>query len=199
MYPQSAQPSRAGGPPHDMPPASDALMPVEADRNLAQLGEACGDQTAPSRERDHMAMTIRDAGPGDEPAIVELIQELAVALDYPSTINEHYVRHYLASPESGVLLAVDGDAPVGLVSYAVMPGLFHAADSGLIESLVVAEGRRGEGVGRQLLRAVMERLEKAGCAEISVSTGADNEAAQRVYFEEGLSEASLLLEKHFEQ
>jgi ribosomal protein S18 acetylase RimI-like enzyme len=173
--------------------------PPKADRNRAGPGEACGDQKEPIRERDQMAVTIRDAGPGDEPAVVELIQELAVALDYPSTIDEHYVRHYLASPESGVLLAVDGDAPVGLVSYAVVPGLFHAADSGLIEALVVAEGRRGEGIGRQLLRAVVQSLETAGCAEISVSTGADNEAAQRVYFEEGLSEASVLLEKHVEQ
>jgi ribosomal protein S18 acetylase RimI-like enzyme len=41
-------------------------------------------------------------------------------------------------------------------------------------------------------------LEEAGCAEISVSTSADNEAAQRLYFEAGLTEASVLLEKHVE-
>ena len=146
-----------------------------------------------------MAISIRDAGPGDEPTVVDLIQELAVTTDYPTTVDEHYVRHFLASPVSGVLLALDDGAPVGLVSYATVPGLFHAADSGLIEAVVVTEGRRGEGIGRLLVQAVIEVLELAGCAEISVSTGADNEAAQALYFELGLTEASVLMEKHVER
>jgi ribosomal protein S18 acetylase RimI-like enzyme len=146
-----------------------------------------------------MAVTIRNACPGDEPAVVELIQELAVTYDYPTTIDEHYVRHFLASPVSDVLLAFDDDAVVGLLSYAMVPGLFHAADSGLIESLVITEGRRGEGIGRQLLQTAVRLLEEAGCAEVSVSTGADNEAAQKLYFDAGLTEASLLLEKHVER
>jgi len=146
-----------------------------------------------------MAVIIRHAGPGDEPAVVELIQELAVTFDCPTTIDEHYVRHFLASPVSDVLLAFDDDAAVGLLSYAMVPGLFHAADSGLIESLVIAEGRRGEGIGRQLLQTAVRLLEEAGCAEISVSTGADNEAVQKLYCDVGLTEASVLLEKHVER
>ena len=146
-----------------------------------------------------MAAIIRQAGPGDEPAVVELVQELAVTFDHPTTIDEHYVRHFLASPVSDVLLAFDEDAAVGLLSYAIVPGLFHAADSGLIESLVVTEGRRGEGIGRLLLQTAVRLLEKAGCVEISVSTGADNEAAQKLYCDVGLSEASVLLEKHIER
>ena len=109
-----------------------------------------------------MALIIRPAGPGDEPAVVALVQELAVALDYPTTVDEHYVRHFLASPVSDILLAFDGGAPVGLLSYAMVPGLFHAADSGLIESLVITEGRRGEGIGRQLLQTAVRLLEDAG-------------------------------------
>ncbi|MBE3032443.1 MAG: GNAT family N-acetyltransferase [Actinobacteria bacterium] len=146
-----------------------------------------------------MAVIIRQAGPGDEPAVVELIQELAVTFDYPTTIDEHYVRHFLASPVSDVLLAFDDDAAVGLLSYAMVPGLFHAADSGLIESLVITEGRRGEGIGRQLLQTAVRLLEEAGCAEISVSTAADNEAVQKLYCDVGLTEASVLLEKHGER
>jgi ribosomal protein S18 acetylase RimI-like enzyme len=146
-----------------------------------------------------MAVTIRPAGPGDEPAVVELVQELAVAFDLPTTVDEHYVRHFLASPVSDILLALDDDAVVGLLSYAIIPGLFHAADSGLIESLVIAEGRRGEGIGRQLLQTAVRLLEETGCAEISVSAAAANEAAQKLYFEVGLTEASVLLEKHIER
>ena len=146
-----------------------------------------------------MAVIIRQAGPGDEPAVVDLVQELAVTFDLPTTVDEHYVRHFLASPVSDILLAVDDDATVGLLSYAMVPGLFHAADSGLIESLVIAEGRRGEGIGRQLLQTAVRLLEEKGCAEISVSAAAANEAAQKLYFEAGLTEASVLLEKHIER
>lgn len=145
-----------------------------------------------------MPVTIRHAGPGDEPAVVELVQELAVAMDYPTPIDEHYVRHYLASPVNDLLLAVDEGAPVALVSYAIVPGLFHAADSGIIEALVVAEGRRSEGIGRQLLMAAVRTLEAAGCAEISISVDAENEAAQKLYLDAGLTEASVYLEKHIE-
>ena len=146
-----------------------------------------------------MPVTIRHAGPGDEPAVVELVQELAVVADYPTPIDEHYVRHYLASPVSDLLLAVDEGAPVGLLSYAIVPGLFHAADSGIIEALVVAEGRRSEGIGRQLLTAGVRKLEEAGCAEISISVEADNEAAQKLYLAAGLPDASVYLEKHIEK
>ena len=45
----------------------------------------------------------------------------------------------------------------------------------------------------------MRLLEEAGCAEISVSAAAANEAAQKLYFDVGLTEASVLLEKHFER
>ena len=146
-----------------------------------------------------MPVTIRHAGPGDEPAVVELVQELAVVADYPTPIDEHYVRHYLASPVSDLLLAVDEGAPVGLLSYAIVPGLFHAADSGIIEALVVAEGRRSEGIGRQLLMAGVRKLEEAGCSEISISVEADNEAAQKLYLDAGLTDASVYLEKHIEK
>ncbi len=146
-----------------------------------------------------MTIRIRQAGPGDEQAIVDLVREMAAGEEYPTAIDEHYVRHFLASPVSGVLLAVDGDDAVGLLSYATVPGLFHAADSGLMEMLIVTESRRGEGVGGQLVRAALGLLEQAGCAEVSVSTGADNEVAQKLYVDAGLNEASVLLEQHFDR
>lgn len=145
-----------------------------------------------------MTITIRQAGPGDEAAIVRLTEEMAVGEDDVSSIDEHYARHFLASPVAGVLLAEDDGETVGLLSYALVPGLYHAADSGLIELLIVAGTRRGEGIGRRLVRTALRVFREAGCAEASVSTGEDNEAAQKVYCDAGLTESSLLLETHFE-
>lgn len=78
-----------------------------------------------------MPVTFRHAGPGDETAIVHLVREMAEGEGDVSAIDEHYVRHFLASPVSGALLAQDGEEPVGLLTYAIVPGLFHTADSGL--------------------------------------------------------------------
>lgn len=143
-----------------------------------------------------MSVTVRDAGPGDEAAIVDLVQELAVASDWPSPVDEHYARRFLAKPDAGVLLAEDDGAVVGLLSYVVMPGLFHAADSGFIEALVVTEGRRGEGIGRRLLEHTVGVLKDAGCVELSIGAGADDERARHLYASTGFTEASVLLEMH---
>ena len=144
-----------------------------------------------------MPVTIRHAGPGDEPAVVHLVREMAQGEGVVSAIDEHYVRHFLASAVSGALLAHDGEDPVGLLSYAIVPGLFHTADSGLIELLVVTGARRGEGIGRRLVETVLGVFRDAGCAEASVSTGTENEVAQKAYYEAGFNEASVLLETHF--
>lgn len=146
-----------------------------------------------------MSVTIRHAGPGDEAAIVLLVREMAEEDDEVTHVDEHYVRHFLASPVSGALLAEDGAQAVGLLSYAVTPGLFHAADSGLIELLMVTGARRGEGIGRRLVETALRVFRDAGCAEASVSTGAGNETAQKLYYDAGLTEASVLLETHFER
>lgn len=144
-----------------------------------------------------MPVTIRHAGPGDEADIVRLVREMVEGEGDVSAIDEHYVRHFLASPVSGALLAHDGGAAVGLLTYATVPGLYHTADSGLIELLVVTGARRREGIGRRLVEASLRLFRESGCAEASVSTGAENEAAQRVYCDAGLTEASVQLETHF--
>ena len=145
-----------------------------------------------------MTVTIRQAAPGDETALVRLTQEMAAGEDDVSPVDEHYGRRFLASPVSGALLAEDDGEAVGLLSYALVPGLYHAADSGLIELLVVTRSRRGEGIGRRLVDAALRLFETAGCAEASVSTGEANDPAQHVYRKAGLTESSLLFEKHFE-
>jgi ribosomal protein S18 acetylase RimI-like enzyme len=145
-----------------------------------------------------MTATIRQAGPGDEDTLVRLTQEMAAGEDDVSPIDEHYARHFLASPVSGVLLAEESGEAVGLLSYALVPGLYHAADSGLIELLIVTATQRGRGVGRSLVDAALAMFRDAGCAEASVSTGEANDPAQHVYREAGLTETSLLLEKHFD-
>lgn len=142
-----------------------------------------------------MTVTIRHAGPGDEPAIVRLVQEFAVAVHEHSAADEHYVRRYLASPDTTILLATDERDVVGMLSFSTCPGFLRAGDSAEIDTLVVLAERRHEGIGKALLRTGMRLMQEAECAAISVSVKADDELAQGFCFDAGLTDASMRLEK----
>lgn len=144
-----------------------------------------------------MSITIRDAVHGDEPHIVELIRELSETMDFPSEVTEKSAEKFLSFPGCGVLLAFKGEKALGLLSYSIRPGLFHGADSALIEELVVRREARGRGIGSALISEFLRKVKKTGCAEVSVTTMPDNEGAIRFYKSHGLVDEALFLEKHF--
>jgi ribosomal protein S18 acetylase RimI-like enzyme len=145
-----------------------------------------------------MSILVRQARPGDEHVIVELIRELARTGGDASPITEGYVREYLAFAPCGsnILLAEQESHAVGLLSYSVRPNLYHAANSALVEELVVRESDRSQGVGSALLSELLDRLPSLGCAEVSVSTMPDNQDAMRFYRSHGLVDQAVFLEKH---
>lgn len=143
-----------------------------------------------------MNLHVREAMVADARAVIELIRELAQTGGESSPITEQYVQEYLASPGSRILLAIENDRAVGLLSYSTRPNLFHAGDSCLIEELVVREAERGRGVGNALVSELLRRV-AATCAEVSVSTMPDNIDAQRFYKSHGLTDEAVFLERHF--
>ena len=145
-----------------------------------------------------MSISITRAGPEDAADIAEMIQELARDGNWESPVTEAYARECLAHPGHGVLLAAENGETLGLISYSIRPNLYHAADSCLIEELIVRRQARGRGVGRALIEE-LERLAGARrCAEISVSTLPTNEGAIRFYRRLGFTDEALYLEKHLE-
>lgn len=149
------------------------------------------------------AIIIREARPADAPVIADLVRALEEVVEgsgepeESSPITAEYVQAYLANPESYILVAEDRGQVVGLLSYSIRPNLFHAADSALIEELVVDSRARGRGVGSALMRHLLSLLEVRGCAEVSVSTMPDNAGALRFYRSHGLVDEAVFLEKHF--
>ena len=144
-----------------------------------------------------MRESIRWAGPEDAAAMAELIGMLAAANGETTTLTADYVRSFLAGPGMSAFLAeVDGHA-VGLLTYSLRPSLYHAASSMMVEELFVRPTHRGLGLGKRLLAEAVEYGRTHGCAEISVSTALDNHAAQALYRSQGLTDESVLLERHF--
>jgi GNAT superfamily N-acetyltransferase len=144
-----------------------------------------------------MAIVIREAGPEDTPVIAVLIRELAEAVGESSSITETHVGEYLSFPGSHVLLAEEECQPIGLLSYAIRPNLYHAGNCALIEELVVTVSHRSRGVGGVLVSELLKRLAAAGCAEVSVSTMPGNEGARRFYRSHGFVDEYVYLERHF--
>ena len=142
-------------------------------------------------------MLIREAKPNDSTEIVRLIQQLSTNLDEASSITDSYVCQSLKEPGFGILLAENAGKVVGLLSYSIRPSLFHAANSGLIEDLVVDKAYRGQSFGSSLLEDFMKRMQHQGCAEVSVTTMPDNTGAQHFYKAHGLVDEAVYLEKHF--
>ena len=144
-----------------------------------------------------MEIVVREAKSKDSASVVQLINEMASLGNGQSPITEEYVNEYLASSVSRILLAEIQGQVVGLLSYSIRPDLYHAANSCLIEEIIVQESSRSQGVGSVLFAELFSRLEAHRCAEVSLAVMPDNTQAIRFYRTHGLTEEALFLEKHF--
>ena len=153
---------------------------------------------AGSGRRDLPAgVAIREAGPGDEAAVVRLVVEMGRDFAHGTPVDEAFVRRYLDRAGAHILLAVGPEGPVGLLSYSVTLDLYHAAPAGEIEDVAVTPAAQGSGIGEALVREAMRRLVAEGCVEIGVITSRDNRRAQRVYRRAGLTDELVCLQRHF--
>ena len=140
---------------------------------------------------------VREAGQGDEYAIVSLFQEFAETSGDTSPLTEEFVREYMTSPGSHILLAERDGQPIGVLSYSIQPDLYHAGPAALIEVLFVQGPVQGRGVGSALMTDLFGRLARVGCVVVSVGAMPDNVRAIRFYQAHGLVDEAVLLEKHF--
>jgi ribosomal protein S18 acetylase RimI-like enzyme len=142
-------------------------------------------------------ISVRLAGPEDPAAIAGLVAELAAELGERSPITPAFVAKVLVQQTCQILLAVRGGELLGLLSFSFRPSLFHAADSCLIDELVVEPGARNQGIGAVLLDDATRRAREHGCAEASLSVMSSNAGALRFYQRRGFEADALLLERHF--
>lgn len=142
-----------------------------------------------------MSITIRHADPGDELDVLQLVEELTTDTNLPAAANEQSVRRFLAAPDTTILVATSGRDILGLLSFATQPSLLHGGSRAEIEAWVVTRERRGQGIGKKLLLSALKLIDEAECATVSVAVSAENEHAQSLYFQAGLTEALVRLER----
>lgn len=139
---------------------------------------------------------VRAATAADAAAVAALIQALAEESDGHTTVPTDWIVECFAADDFFALVAeVDGEV-VGVVTFVLVRGLFHGKKSGVIQEASVAPAHQNKGVGRALLEAAIARIKQHDVAEISISTGFENERAAHLYRSLGFVEETLLLEQH---
>jgi GNAT superfamily N-acetyltransferase len=88
-----------------------------------------------------------------------------------------------------------GQTVAGFTHFTTRRTITHRGPSGLIDELVVANGFRRTGIGRQLLSATIQRCKELACCEIEVSTERTNKRARGLHRNCGFEERGILLEK----
>jgi len=145
-----------------------------------------------------VGVSAREASPSDADAVMGLVAELLDDLEHATTRalsqERERILTVLQSPDRHTLLAADGEAVVGLVSFTARRTLVHEALSGLVDELVVTRARRGQGIGTLLVRAAARTCRELGCEELEVSTETGNARARRFYCRCGFDEEAVLLE-----
>ncbi|AZQ14778.1 GNAT family N-acetyltransferase [Halorubrum sp. PV6] len=128
---------------------------------------------------------------------VDAATDLWVALaesqrDHGSTLlasgNRGAVREWVArSVVTGeLLLARDGDEPVGFVSFTLEHGGYERDRTlGTVSNLFVVPERRGEGIGGDLLDAAERALCESGAETVALEALAANERAREFYATHG--------------
>lgn len=109
-------------------------------------------------------------------AFARLIPQLSSSSP-PPTRNE--LEAIVGSPDSALFLAVDADQVLGSLTLA-----FYRIPTGLkawIEDVVVDADARGRGVGEALNFAAIDEARRRGAKNVSLTSRASREAANRLY------------------
>ncbi|MGC8633810.1 MAG: GNAT family N-acetyltransferase [Candidatus Limnocylindrales bacterium] len=92
---------------------------------------------------------------------------------------------------SAVLVATAREEVVGFVAVHVMPRFEHGDWIARVLALVVDEGARERGVGRELMEAAERHALESGCAFIEVTAGRHRPGALQLYesvgYEQGVA------------
>jgi GNAT superfamily N-acetyltransferase len=135
---------------------------------------------------------IRPATPADVPVLLTLVEEYWKFEEIEGFDPERIgavLRRALADERLGrAWIAHDGEAPAGYLFIVFVFSIEHGGLTAEIDEFFVAPEHRGHAVGAQLLAAAETACRAAGCTNITLQLGRENESARRFYRRKGYSE-----------
>jgi GNAT superfamily N-acetyltransferase len=105
---------------------------------------------------------------------------------YEATVPDHVTRSTwsrILDPgfPFGAVLAVDGDTPMGFANYVIGPYTWSDRPHCLMEDLFVIPDARSRGVGRAIIRYLIDLCRTEGWTELFWITRESNGTARRLY------------------
>ena len=143
----------------------------------------------PAEARRQARASFREARAGDAAAVADLLSQLG----YPCTTED--ARGRIAqmvedSTQALVVVEFQGDV-CGLLGLDFMYYLPLGTMTCRITALVINEGQRRSGVGKDLIKEAERRARRAGAARIELTSAASRSAAHEFYKSAGYEEMSL--------
>jgi GNAT superfamily N-acetyltransferase len=99
----------------------------------------------------------------------------------PPEVLGRLIAGLKAHPTTLILMAYREGKPVAIATCFRGFSTFYARPLLNIHDFSVLPEHRGQGIGRQLLRAVEQRAKEAGCCRLTLEVQEGNMAARRVY------------------
>lgn len=131
---------------------------------------------------------IRRATAEDAGDVARLLHDFNSEYDEPTpgveALTEH-ARSLLAAGEITVLFA--GQGRDGFCLLRFHRSIYNGRPDAYIQELYVVPGRRGEGLGRELLEAALEAAREAGAPHVELTTGEDDTEARSLYESAGFT------------
>ncbi|MFN2612691.1 MAG: GNAT family N-acetyltransferase [Solirubrobacterales bacterium] len=125
---------------------------------------------------------VRQANGDDAPLIARMLHEFNAEFSEPTPGTDVLSGRVLEFIESGAMIyLLGGEGPDGFAQISFHPSVWAQEPVGYLEELYVVPDRRGGGVGRAIMDAVLELARERGAAGMEVVTGEDDTAARALY------------------
>lgn len=116
-------------------------------------------------------MVIRKATDADIPQLLPLMRELAEFEKYADAfaVTEEVLREQgfrRSPPDFHSFVAHENSELTGFLVYYFVPFTYRAKPNVIVKELYVAEGHRGKGIGKLLMKAVAKEAQRTGCGMI---------------------------------
>ncbi|MFF0343137.1 GNAT family N-acetyltransferase [Kribbella sp. NPDC004875] len=130
-----------------------------------------------------MPRHVREAAPDDLAAIRRLYAQLHPKdPQLADTAADEIFATILSTPGLQLHVLEDDGEVVATTYLNLIPNLTRGgAPYAVIENVVVDEGRRGSGLGKQLMAATLEAAWDAGCYKVMLMTGSQTPATHAFY------------------
>jgi ribosomal protein S18 acetylase RimI-like enzyme len=150
----------------------------------ARLSNGWPEQISGGERTEPGAITIREAGEADLPAILQLYAqpEMDDGDVLPLDTARAIFRQFSAYPHYVLYVAEQGGRIAGSYALLVMDNLGHlGAPSAIVEDVVVAPSAQSQGIGQAMMRHALAEARLSGCYKLMLSSNAKRNRAHAFY------------------